>query len=108
MTGADFDEARERVFEDRLRTMVLAMADGLSCEIFLFGSRARGMARRSSDFDIGVRGLSPNDFHSLRSRIADAVDESDIPHGVDVVDFDRAGEPFRTIAEKDKVTWKSA
>jgi len=105
---ADFDEARESVFEAELRSMVLAIARGFSCQIFLFGSRARKESRRTSDFDIGVTGLSAKQFGSLKGLIEEAVEESRIPHRVDVVDFDRVDAAFRDLAERDKVEWKSA
>ncbi|HUX43088.1 MAG TPA: nucleotidyltransferase domain-containing protein [Rectinemataceae bacterium] len=104
----DFDEARESEFEEELRSLVIAIAGGANCEIFLFGSRARRTAGRASDFDIGVRGLSTREFGALKSRIEEAVEESRIPHGVDVVDFDRADEVFVAIADREKVIWKSA
>jgi predicted nucleotidyltransferase len=79
----------------------------MACEIFLFGSRAQKRTRRSSDFDIGIRGLSAKEFDALKSSIVEAVEESHIPHEVDVVDFDRALEPFRSVAQRERVVWKS-
>ncbi len=102
-----FDELREASYEAELKRIVLGATQGLSCEVFLFGSRARGEARRSSDFDIGIRGLSPEIFTRVRRSIEDAVEESCIPHEVDVVDFDRAGEPFLSVALRWRVVWKS-
>jgi predicted nucleotidyltransferase len=103
----DFDEEREAGFERELREIALSAASGLACEIFLFGSRAQKKARRASDFDIGIRGLSVREFGAVKERIEEAVEESHIPHGVDVVDFDRALEPFKSAAAKERVVWKS-
>jgi predicted nucleotidyltransferase len=103
----DIDEEREAEFERRLREIALSAASELDCEIFLFGSRAQKRTRRSSDFDIGIRGLSERDFRNLKEQIEEAVEESSIPHEVDVVDFDRANEPFKSIAMKERVVWKS-
>lgn len=104
---ADIDEKREAEFERRLRDIVLGAASGMACEIFLFGSRAQKRTRRSSDFDIGIRGLSEREFRVLKERVVQAVEESSIPHEVDVVDFDRALEPFRSVAQRERVVWKS-
>jgi uncharacterized protein len=104
---ADIDEEREAGFEQRLRDIVLSAASDMACEIFLFGSRAQKRTRRSSDFDIGIRGLSEREFGILKERIEEAVEESTIPHEVDVVDFDRALEPFRSLAQRERVVWKS-
>lgn len=107
-TVARFDEAREKEFELHLRALVLEIVADKACDVFLFGSRARRQAWRASDFDIGIKGLSATEFASIRRRIQDAVEESNILHGVDVVDFDRAGEPFSSVAQKDTIVWKSA
>lgn len=102
------DLEREAVYERRLRDEALRLTAGLSCTILLFGSRARGAVRRSSDFDLGVLGLSEAEFGRLRREIEDYVEESDIPHGVDVVDLDRAEPSFKEIALREAIAWKSA
>ena len=51
-------------------------------------------ARRTSDFDIGIRGLHAKEFMAVKAWIVDAVEECHIPHEVDVVDFDSAPEPL--------------
>jgi hypothetical protein len=40
-------------------------------------------------------------------RTVNAVEESNLPHEVDVVDFDSAFEPFRSAALKERMVWKS-
>jgi predicted nucleotidyltransferase len=102
-----FDEKREAGYEAELRKTVLEACTGLSCEVFLFGSRARGTARRASDFDVGILGLSPEEFARVKRIIEDRVEEGPIPHEVDVVDFERATEPFRTPALEGRVVWKN-
>jgi hypothetical protein len=57
---------------------------------------------------VGIRGLSAAAFSDVRRRITDAVEEGNIPHEVDVVDFSRASESFRSIALKDRIVWKNA
>jgi predicted nucleotidyltransferase len=92
------DHERERRYELLLRDIVLRSSAELRCEVFLFGSRARGEVRRASDFDIGIAGLSHEDSRRLKRRIEEEVEDSTIPHGVDVVDFEHVGEGFRTEA----------
>ncbi len=103
-----FDAEREAGYEAVLKAIVLKVLEGLPCEAFLFGSRPRGEARRSSDFDIGIRGLSPEAFSRARRIIEEEVEEGPIPHEVDVVDFDRASEPFKSAALAGGIVWKSA
>jgi uncharacterized protein len=101
------DHERERHYELLLRDIVLRSSAELRCEVFLFGSRARGQVRRASDFDIGIAGLSHADFRLLKRRIEEEVEDSIIPHGVDVVDFDQVGEGFRAEARRGITVWKS-
>ena len=104
-TSVDFK--REKYYELLLREMVLRICAEFRCEVFLFGSRARGEVRRASDFDIGIRGLAQADFRLVKRRIEEQAEESIIPHEVDVVDFDQAGERFGTEALRRIAVWKS-
>lgn len=103
----DVDLERETSYERTVQKIVLDAVGAFDCEVFLFGSRARGEVRRSSDFDIGIRGLEAKAFREVKRRIDDAMEAGNVPHDVDVVDFDRAEESFRAVALKDTVQWKS-
>lgn len=52
-------------------------------ECYLFGSQAKGNAKKDSDIDIGVIGLSPRQFFSVHSKLEEATQST-----VDLVDFD--------------------
>jgi predicted nucleotidyltransferase len=104
---AEVDLERESDFELRLRVIVLSAVADARCEVFLFGSRARGETRRASDIDIGIRGLPVEGFRRVKRLVEDAVEAGNIPHEVDIVDFDSATEPFRSLALKDRVIWKN-
>ncbi len=68
-------------------------------QIFLFGSRASGFARRFSDFDIGITGktrVPPTKLELIQSDLED----SDIPYKVEVVDFAGVDESFKNLALK--------
>ncbi len=64
----------------------------------VFGSRARGLARRGSDLDLAIDAGRP-----LTSResgaLADAFEESDLPYTVDLVDVRAASEGFVALIE---------
>mgnify|MGYP001612021758 CR=1 FL=1 len=66
-------------------------------DVFLFGSRAGGEASRFSDYDIGIRGEKPLP-PLVKATIEEALEESDIPYSVDVVDFFFLPERFRGVA----------
>ncbi|MCL4461608.1 MAG: nucleotidyltransferase domain-containing protein [Nitrospirae bacterium] len=65
-------------------------------EVWAFGSRVNGTARKTSDLDLVVIGVHPLEFQTL-GRLLDAFSASDLPYKVDVVDWSRTGEGFRTI-----------
>ena len=66
-------------------------------DVFLFGSRVTGEASRFSDFDIGIYGKKPLP-QMVKAQIEEALEESDIPYSVQVVDFFFLPERFKSVA----------
>jgi predicted nucleotidyltransferase len=86
------------------RRIVLERLKGYSAEVFLFGSRARGDARRYSDIDIAIdpkRPLPPGLLAALREDL----EESHIIYHVDVVDLSQADEALREQIRREGVPW---
>lgn len=71
-------------------------------EVWAFGSRAKGTAKRYSDLDLCVVGETPLSFQTL-GLMEEAFDLSDLPYKVDVVDWATTSESFRKIIEREKV-----
>lgn len=69
---------------------------------YLFGSRARGRARPSSDWDIGILGPAPV-RGSVLDAIRDDLEELRTLHGFDVVDLGTTSDEFRDSAPRDAV-----
>lgn len=90
------------------RDLVLKATTNLDCTVFLFGSRAHGVSRRSSDIDIGFCGLSEPIFTRLRDNLLSELEESVIPHHVDLVNMGTASSAFRNVAMKEVVVWKQS
>ena len=68
-----------------------------SYKTFIFGSRATGTNRTFSDIDLGIEGpksLTPQEYMCIQN----ALEDSDIPYRVDLVDFKNASEEFRKIS----------
>ena len=67
--------------------MASAISDVLSkmgcTESYIFGSHVTGGADESSDIDIGIKGLPPQNFFATHSMLEDATGKT-----VDLVDFD--------------------
>jgi len=91
-----------------MRKLALKVTENLDCTLFLFGSRARGTERRSSDIDIGISGLDERTFLRTRDRLLSELEESTIPHRVDLVNMDTATPKFKKIAMKEVVVWKQS
>ena len=70
--------------------------------VWAFGSRTFGRARRRSDLDLAIGGLAPLSS-AVRSELADAFDESDLPIEVDLVDLNEVTPEFRSRIESDFV-----
>jgi predicted nucleotidyltransferase len=108
MTDTLNNEAFELKYLNHMRDLVLRVTSDLDCTIFLFGSRARGVHRRSSDVDIGFSGLAEPVFTRARDLLLSELEESVIPHHVDVVNIDSAPREFREVAMKEVVIWKQS
>ena len=85
-----------KIVRDILRVHLPATA-----QAFVFGSRATGRTKRSSDLDLAIdlgRALTRKESADL----ADAFDDSDLPYRVDVVDLNEVSESFKAIIERDR------
>ncbi len=72
-------------------------------EVLVFGSRATWTAKDYSDLDLAIMGKEPLTLHAA-SALSEALDESDLPFKVDLVDWSRIDDRFRTIIRQDAVT----
>ena len=70
-------------------------------EVFLFGSRAKRQNRAFSDFDIGIRALSPIPPYIIQ-KIEDDINRLDTLKSVDIVDFLSVSEELAEEAYKSK------
>ena len=76
-------------------------------EVWVFGSRAKGVSKKYSDLDLAIITDQPLDL-SLSAAISDDFVESDLPIKVDVVDWATTGEAFRKIIKKQKIVVQHA
>jgi predicted nucleotidyltransferase len=81
---------------------ILAEHLPLSVQVWVFGSRATGRARRYSDLDLAIdagRPLTLDETALLR----EAFEDSDLPYRVDIVDWQTIGERFRRLIAAERV-----
>jgi predicted nucleotidyltransferase len=71
-------------------------------EVWAFGSRTKGTARRYSDLDLAVITDAPLSLQ-IRGDMAEDFSESDLPFRVDVLDWATTRDNFRRIVEQDRI-----
>lgn len=73
-----------------------------NAKAWVFGSRARGKARRASDLDLAIDLGRP--FTKMEtSKLFHAFEESDLPYKVDVVDLHSVNETLKIIIENERI-----
>lgn len=72
-----------------LKEIVENHLNGLHYQIVIFGSRAKGTAKRYSDIDLALIGDQPVPGQTAAA-LAEAFEESNLPYTIDIVDFGRA------------------
>lgn len=74
--------------------------------LYLFGSRARGVAGRRSDFDLAI--VPGKDFNETeRTAFSEALEESTrIIYPIDLVDWQEASPSLQRRIRKEGVLWK--
>ena len=90
---------------EQLKDLSLLIFENVPAKIILFGSRARGDNRSTSDVDIGIiphKGSCVKEVTLLREKI----EQSNIPLKVDVVNLKETSEEFYKEAVKEAVVWK--
>jgi predicted nucleotidyltransferase len=97
------DPRAERALAEARRIVVDGLRD-TPARVYLFGSRARGMAHSGSDIDVAVLPLT-----ALRpgvlSRIREGLEESRIPYRVDLVDLSTTTPEFRARIIGEGIPW---
>jgi predicted nucleotidyltransferase len=86
------------------KKIILQNIDRQKFDVFLFGSRADGTARKISDIDIGVYGNEKLDSIT-KARLEMLFEESIIPFKVDVVDFNTISDMIKTNALSHVIYW---
>jgi predicted nucleotidyltransferase len=78
----DFDKIPEKYREDIKKATTLLKNEGCK-SVFLFGSMVTGDIHDYSDIDMGIKGLPPEKFFSVYSKLYGTLNSK-----IDLVDFD--------------------
>lgn len=91
----------EQELEYLMQSVVLPLKQQHTAQVYIFGSRARGSHQRFSDIDLLVD--SPSDLAKEIGEIAEALEASNFPYKVDLVENRHLAEAYRTSVERDKI-----
>lgn len=101
--GLERSSCAQASLEEASRIIFDAL-NGYPAEVYLFGSRAWGGARRTSDIDIGILSAGPLPV-VLSSRLQELLEESTIPYAVDLVDLATVEPEFRDKVRMKGIRW---
>jgi predicted nucleotidyltransferase len=83
--------------EKEIKEIIFRFLNPKEYQVFIFGSRATGKAKKYSDYDVGIWGKKPVPSQII-VLIEEAFEESDLPYKVDIVDFSLVSSKFKKIA----------
>ena len=83
--------------EKEIKKIIFHFLNPLEYKVFIFGSRASGKAKKFSDYDVGIKGEKAIPGH-IKVMIEEALEESDIPQKVDIVDFSLLSSNFKKVS----------
>jgi len=73
-----------------------------NARIWVFGSRAKGTARRGSDLDLAIDAGAPL-LPSITGPLADALENAPLPYTVDLVDLHTTNPTFTALIDAEKI-----
>ncbi len=71
-------------------------------KVWVFGSRANWTTKDSSDLDLALEGAAKIDRKAIGG-LENALENSDLPYSVDIVDLSAIGSKFKQIVESQKI-----
>ena len=87
-----------------VKTIIQELIPGIP--VWVFGSRIKGTAKPYSDLDLVIVG--PQKLpQQLYYQLKDAMEESDLPYRVDVLDWHRISPEFRSLIQQNHVVLPS-
>ena len=95
----DLEARHQAIVQEILQSILPAAA-----KIWVFGSRATGRTKATSDLDLAIDAGRMLTLHET-ARLAEAFDEAALPYKVDVIDVRAIDAAFRAIIEKDRIGW---
>ncbi len=90
-------QKKEEKYQKEIKEIIFHFLDPKEHQVFIFGSRAVGKAKKYSDYDIGIWGKKPLPS-SIKVLIEEALEESNLPYKIDIVDFSLTSSDFKKVS----------
>lgn len=91
--------------ENNIKKIIFKYLSPKNHQIFVYGSRAAGRARKWSDYDIGILGDRPVPDRVIMNIETELEESPDIVYNIDVVDFSTVSKDFKSIAMQKIIPW---
>ena len=98
-------KSENNAYLQQLQQIVLDYLAGYKIKVYLIGSHAKGLARKTSDVDIALlplEFLEPEVIANLR----ELLEESTIPYKVDIIDLSNVDYEFRDKVLTGAILWQ--
>ena len=93
-------------YKDQILKTIFQFLNKDQIEVILFGSMATERQGPYSDIDLGISSFNTNPtFASSLDKIKEALEESNIPYKIDLINLNLANEEFKKFALKEKIIW---
>ena len=92
-------------YVEKAKQILLNYFVNSNIKIYLFGSRATGNERVTSDIDIAVEGTEHVSLKTI-GELQEIFEDSNIPYEVDIVDLNVVNEDFKKAILKEAIQWK--
>lgn len=89
-------------YQEKLKSLLLKIFPG--ARILLFGSRAKGTAEETSDFDIAIDTGNKIEHRTMR-QTREKIDNLNLPVTVDLIDLQAVSEKLRKRVLAEGITW---
>ena len=91
---------------EEARRIILNGLKGFAAKVYLFGSWARGEARRYSDIDVAISSVEPLP-PGLLLELEEALDRSEVLYPVELVDLTTASQALRERIATEGIPWNA-
>ena len=86
--------------EERHKKIIIEVLNKYPYKFYVFGSRAKGVAKKFSDLDICFFDDIP---WNIRAHIEEDFEESNLPYTVDMVDWNMCDDSFKQIIKREMI-----